>query len=125
MSQKIYDFTDLDVWKKSYILSIKIYQVTAIFPKEEQFGITNQIRRSSTSIGANIAEGFSRYHYKDRNKFYYQARGSISETKHFLILSEKLNFVNKKDYNRLMELLKITQILLNGLIKSTLVLSKK
>lgn len=73
---EIKSFTDLDAWKVNYELVLKIYQVTKSFPKDERFGIVDQLRRAVSSITANIAEGWGRFHYADRIKFYYQARGS-------------------------------------------------
>ncbi len=78
---KIQKFTDLEVWKQAHKLTILIYRYTESFPKTEIFGLTSQIRRAAVSIESCIAEGFSRYHYKDRLNFYYDARGSISEVK--------------------------------------------
>uniref|UniRef100_A0A831Z2Z7 Four helix bundle protein n=1 Tax=candidate division WWE3 bacterium TaxID=2053526 RepID=A0A831Z2Z7_UNCKA len=62
-AKKIKHFTDLDVWKETHQLVLGIYQITKSFPKQEIYGLTNQIRRSAVSIESNIAEGFNRYHY--------------------------------------------------------------
>ena len=77
-------FTDLNVWKEAHALTIDMYAVSKEFPADERFGLTSQIRRASSSIGANIAEGFRRYHYGDRVIFYYQARASLSEVQNFI-----------------------------------------
>lgn len=61
-------FYDLDVWKEAHNLSIEIYKLTDKFPKKEIYAIVDQIRRASTSVGANIAEGFGRFHYKEKIK---------------------------------------------------------
>jgi len=61
-------FYDLDVWKEAHNLSIEIYKLTDKFPKKETYAIVDQIRRTSTSVGANIAEGFGRFHYKEKIK---------------------------------------------------------
>ncbi len=89
-------FYDLEIWKEANDLCIEIYKITKDFPKNEQFGITDQIRRAASSVGANIAEGFGRYHYKDKIKFYYNSRGSVCEIQNFLFLSQELKYVNKK-----------------------------
>jgi len=78
-AKKIKHFTDLDVWKETHQLVLGIYQITKSFPKQEIYGLTNQIRRSAVSIESNIAEGFNRYHYGERINFYYDARGSLGE----------------------------------------------
>lgn len=66
MDNKIKNFDDLDAWKKGHQLILKIYKITKDFPKEEKFGIIDQLRRASSSITANIAEGFARYHFNDK-----------------------------------------------------------
>jgi four helix bundle protein len=99
----IKNFYDLEVWKEANKLSIEIYSLTSNFPENEKFGITNQIRRSATSIGANIAEGFGRYHLKDKIKFYYNARGSIFETQNFIFLSQSLKYVEKEKARKIFQ----------------------
>ena len=66
MTDKIRAFDDLDAWKAGHKLVITIYQITKIFPRDELYGITSQLRRTATSVTANIAEGFARYHYNDK-----------------------------------------------------------
>jgi four helix bundle protein len=79
MGEKIRNFYDLDAWKKGYLLTLEIYKVIVKFLKEELYGATSQLRRATSSITANIAEWFTRYHYKDKIRFYYNTRGSIVE----------------------------------------------
>lgn len=75
---KIKSFTDLKVWQKSHRLVLKVYRIIQKFPKEEQFGLSIQLRRAAVSISSNIAEGFSRDHYKDKARFYGMALGSVT-----------------------------------------------
>jgi len=89
-------FYDLDIWKEANALCIEIYKLTEDFPKKESYGIIDQMRRASSSIGANIAEGFGRFHYKEKIKFYYNSRGSVCEVQNFLFLSQDLNYLEKK-----------------------------
>lgn len=113
----IKNFTDLVAWKKSFDAVLKIYGLTRKFPDEEIFGITSQIRRSASSVTANIAEGYGRYYYKDKIRFYYQARGSNTETQNHLILAYGLKYVSSADYDSLILQLQESHRLINGLIK--------
>ncbi|NMC51500.1 four helix bundle protein [Candidatus Kuenenbacteria bacterium] len=119
MVGKIENFYDLDTWKEAHLLVLKIYKITEQFPAHEIYGITSQIRRASSSITANVAEGFSRYHDKDKIKFYYQARGSISEVQNFLILSRDLGYINTEKCAELGLKAHDVRKLLNGLIRAT------
>lgn len=113
------NFWELEVWKLGHTLTVHIYTVTKEFPQHEQFGITSQIRRAASSVTANIAEGFERYHFKDKNKFYYQARGSISEVQNFIFLARDLGYINKETSLELgLQTISIHK-LLNGLIRAT------
>ncbi|OGZ60081.1 MAG: hypothetical protein A3F94_02725 [Candidatus Spechtbacteria bacterium RIFCSPLOWO2_12_FULL_38_22] len=114
----IKNFYDLGAWKKGHQLIIKIYQITERFPKEEVFGITSQLRRASSSVTANMAEGFARYHYNDKIRFYYQARGSVAEVQNFLLLARDLKLIDKESCQQLGETSKDVEKLINGLIRS-------
>lgn len=105
---------DLDVWNKSIELAEKIYKVTYSFPKEEQYGIVSQIRRSVVSISSNIAEGAARNSKKEFIQFLYIAIGSLSELETQLILATRLEFI--KDSNVFLEIESIRKMLL-GLIR--------
>jgi len=76
---KIYNFKDLQAWQINHNFVLAVYNITKTFPKEELFGLTNQLRRAASSITANISEGFGRYFLKDKLRFYYFARGSNME----------------------------------------------
>lgn len=116
---EINNFYDLEAWKKSHEFVLKIYLITKKFPSEELYGIISQIRRAVASITANIAEGFARYHYKDKIRFYYQARGSVAEVQNFLILARDLGYLTTEDLSQLGENSKSVARLINGLIRST------
>ena len=88
---------DLDAWKKSVDLVIKIYNITKQFPKEEMFGIVNQIRRSAISVPSNIAEGCARYSDKDTLRFIDIAFGSIAELETQLIIAEQLGYCESNE----------------------------
>jgi four helix bundle protein len=116
---KIKNFYDLNVWKNSRLLVKIIYETTETFPKTEIYGIINQLRRAALSVTANIAEGFGRFHYKEKIKFYLQARGSILEIQNFIILAYDLNFIDKEMSKQIFSDCNIILLQLNSLIKST------
>ncbi|NCU31129.1 four helix bundle protein [Candidatus Saccharibacteria bacterium] len=76
--QKITSYTDLKVWQEGCRLATLIYMISSEFPKTEQFGITDQMRRAVVSIPSNIAEGFGRASAKEKTQFYYIAKGSLA-----------------------------------------------
>jgi four helix bundle protein len=118
MENNIQNFYDLEVWKVGHNLVLDIYKITNKFPREETFGITSRLRRASSSITANIAEGFARYHFPDKRRFYYQARGSIAEVQNFLILARDLSFIDCETCKNINDTAVKTRQLLNGLIRS-------
>ncbi len=115
---EIKNFTDLDAWKINHRLVLEIYRVTKTFPKEERFGVVDQLRRAASSVTANIAEGWGRFHYSDRIKFYHQARGSNCEVQDFLILSRDLEYLDLEKYQKLTQLAIEGSKVVNGLIRS-------
>lgn len=116
---KINNFYELEAWKKGHLLVLEIYQITDNFPKNEMYGIISQIRRAASSITANIAEGFARYHFKDKIRFYYNSRGSAAEVQNFLFLAKDLNHIDEERFEKLEEKINEVGKLINGLIRST------
>jgi len=112
-------FTDLDVWKESHKLTLSVYKYTKDFPRSETFGLTSQLRRAVVSIESCIAEGFSRYHYKDRLNFYYDSRGSIAEVQTQTITSYDLNYLTKTSFDEILKQSEKVAVILGGLIRST------
>ncbi len=88
---------DLDVWKKSIKLVKKIYKITRSFPKDENFALVSQIKKSAISIPSNIAEGCARKSDKELIQFLYIALGSIAELETQLIISKELGFIVNDD----------------------------
>ncbi|WP_313095230.1 four helix bundle protein [Empedobacter sp.] len=109
---------DLDVWKLSIEFVTEIYNLTKDFPKEEQFGLTNQIRRASVSIPSNIAEGAGRRSDKEFLQFLYISMGSIQEIDTQLLISLNLNYLTKSEYEILLTKLDQISKMISGLIKS-------
>ena len=106
------DFKKQKVWQKSHRLALDIYKVTASFPREELYGLSQQLRRSCASIPANIAEGCGRNSEADFSRFLQIAMGSAAELEYHLLLSHDLEFINDYDYENLSkETVEIKQML--------------
>lgn len=118
-NKKIKSFTDLEVWKEGHQLVLQIYKVTKSFPSEEKFGLIDQIRRAAVSITSNIAEGFSRYNFKEKKQFYRMALGSLTEVQNQLLIARDVGFLEGVLFNELAQQTVSVSKLLNGLIKST------
>ena len=111
---------DLEVYILSRELSTSAWVIYQSLEKGLKWGIGQQFIRSIDSIGANIAEGYGRFHYLDKVRFYYNARGSYFESMdHWLELLFQRNLVLESEFNRLKEIGKELQIKLNFLIKAT------
>jgi four helix bundle protein len=95
------DFRELKVWEKAHQLTLSVYKATKIFPKEELYGLTSQIRRACASIPANIAEGCGRKGEAELARFLQIAMGSASELEYHLLLAHDLNLLQAKDYESL------------------------
>lgn len=115
-NRKIHSYKDLIIWQKSILLIEKIYQLTRIFPKEELYGLTNQIRRAAVSVASNIAEGQSRGSLKEYIQFLTISFGSIAEIDTQLYIAMKIGYINEKQYQEiyllLLEIQKMTQVLI-------------
>jgi len=94
------DFKKLKVWEKSHHLALKVYGVTRKFPKEELYGLTSQMRRSSISIPTNIAEGCGRNRDTELNRFFEIAMGSACESEYLFLLTRDLNFLAIEEFDR-------------------------
>lgn len=92
-------FRDLDVWQKAHKFVLDIYQVTADYPRSEQFGLINQMRRAAVSICANIAEG-NKKSTKDYLRFLDISQGSLEESKYYLLLSCDLGYFTNEQFKQ-------------------------
>ncbi len=97
------DFKRLKVWEKAHQLTLDVYAESKKFPRDELFALTNQLRRASSSISANIAEGCGRSSQKEFHFFLSVAIGSASEVEYFLLLAKDLNYVSLSNYEKLNE----------------------
>ncbi len=111
------DYKKLKVWEKSRELIKIIYRITTNFPKEEQYGLTNQMRRASVSIAANISEGCSRYSKNDFIRFLEIALGSANEVECLLILAYDLGFAPEEELHRSLNHIIEIKKMLSTLIK--------
>ncbi|TYB32237.1 MAG: four helix bundle protein [Candidatus Mcinerneyibacterium aminivorans] len=112
------DFKEMSAWKISMNVSEKVFDITKKLPKKEDYGLTSQIRRSTNSIGANIAEGFGRSHKMDKVQYYTYSISSAYETLHHLRYGRKIGYFENSDVESISN--KIKQIIfeLNKLNKS-------
>jgi four helix bundle protein len=110
-------FEQLIVWQKAHQYVLSIYQMTRKYPKEEMFGLVNQMRRAAISITANIAEGYIRIGSKEKLRFYNISQGSLEETRNFIILSKDLDYISEEDKNLLSDQASEVSRLLNAYCK--------
>ncbi len=92
------DFRKLDVWQRAHSMTLDLYRKTKLFPRDEMYGLTSQIRRSASSIGANIAEGCGRESEADLGRFLQIALGSASELQYHILLARDLSYIPARDY---------------------------
>jgi len=111
------NYKDLSVWRKAHDFTVKIYQVVAIFPRTEIYNLTSQLKRSSSSIAINIAEGTGRFTQKDLAHFLQMSLGSCHEVEYLLLLSKDLNFIDKELYPLLNKEINEIKAMLISLIK--------
>ena len=118
-NNKIQKFTDLYVWQEGHKLVLMIYKETEKFPDKERYGLTNQMRRATVSITSNIAEGFSRRSYKEKNRFYDMGQASLVELQKQLIISRDVGYISNSDFQKIASQSITTSKLLNGLLRAT------
>ena len=114
---KLKSYKELLVWQKAIDISLEVYVLSLSFPKEEAFGLTNQIRRASNSISLNIAEGYSRNSAKSYLNFLNIAQGSLLELESGLILAERLQFLNAEDFKKLYNLITEESKMLSSIMR--------
>lgn len=114
------DFKELKVWHKAYKLALAVYEVSRVFPREEIYGLTSQLRRSAISVGANIAEGCGRRSDGELIRFLQIARGSASEVEHHLLLARDLKFLPVNTHRDLEKQLQEVQRMLTSLVSAIL-----
>lgn len=108
---------DLEVWKNAVNFVTKIYVITEQYPKQEMFGLTNQMRRAAVSIPSNIAEGAARNYETEFVRFLYISQGSLSEIETQLIISLNLGYINKEKLDEIINDVYLIRSQISGLIK--------
>ena len=96
-------YKDLDIFKGGYKLSLHIYKLTTLYPKDELYGITSQLRRAAVSVPLNIAEGYGRKSKDDFKRFLRISSGSANETETLLLLSKDLGYIESKKCEELIK----------------------
>ena len=112
---KIKSFAELQVWQKAHELTLEVFRISEKFPRRDMFGIVSQMRRSSSSVCANIAEGFGRGTTREFLRSLQISRGELEETRYFLYLSRDLGRIALEDFDRLNEICDSAGRLLNAL----------
>jgi four helix bundle protein len=117
VEEKIRGFKDLKVWQRSMELADRIFRETRVFPDEERYGLSAQMKRAAVSIPSNVAEGFNRYHKKEYTQFLYHELGSCAELETQVIIAAQQGFLREENKNAMVETLDHIQAMLRNLIK--------
>ena len=110
------NFRKYKVWELGHEVTLDVYKLSNEFPKDERFGITSQMRRCSSSVPANIAEGCGRETEKEFKRFLVIANGSATKLEYFLILITDLKFAEQESVDKLVEKVDQLKRSLNRLI---------
>jgi four helix bundle protein len=112
---KVKSFEYLTVWQEAHKLTLEICKLTLKFPAAEKYGIVSQLRRCSSSVPANIAEGFGRATTREFLRCLQIARGELEETRYFVLLSRDLSYVTPQDCENVGQHCDTTGRLINAL----------
>ena len=123
---EVKSFENLEVWQIGRDLVAEVYALTASLPESEAFGLIPQMKRAALSVPANIAEGFGRYHYMNKAKFYLNARSSLYELKSHLLIAQDLRYLKRSQpVSDVLTLVDSLSVKLNNLIATTRKLKNK
>jgi four helix bundle protein len=111
-------YKELTVWQKSYQLCLEIYRLTKLFPDDERYGLTSQIRRAAVSIPSNIAEGYGRKTTPEYIHSLFIAYGSVCELETQILLSNDLNYIYAENMKKVQDDLGEVERMIKALIKS-------
>ena len=113
------DFHGLVVWQKSHTLTLEVYRITKRFPVDERFGLISQLRRSASSMPANLAEACGRGSELDFGRFVQMAMGSASEVEYHVLLAKDLGYLSADDFTLLTASVQEIKRMLVSLLRST------
>lgn len=113
---KINSYRQLRIWQESLKVVKSVYTISKLFPREELYGLSAQMRRSAISIPSNIAEGFKRFHIKEYIQFLHISMGSIAELETQLIISKELGFAEGKVIEAILKQLEIISKMTSALL---------
>lgn len=116
MRMQVRSYKDLIVWQKAMDLVELVYHLTKLFPKDEQYGLSNQLRRAAVSIPSNIAEGQARNSTAEFRNFLSIARGSLAELETQLLIAERLNYIEQEKLAGLMNIQTEINKMINALM---------
>lgn len=120
VATEVFGFEKLEVWRRAVKFAAAIYRLTSAFPRQETFGLVNQMRRAAVSVAANVAEGNSRSTGKDKARFVEIAYGSMSEVATMLRISEEVGYATVSDLAQLRSEAAEISRMLSGLKRSVL-----
>jgi four helix bundle protein len=113
------DFHGLVVWQKSHTLTLEVYRITKRFPDDERFGLISQLRRSASSMPANLAEACGRESELEFGRFVQMAMGSASEVEYHVLLAKDLGYLSADDFTLLTASVQEIKRMLVSLLRST------
>jgi four helix bundle protein len=112
------NYRELIAWQKAIAFVLGVYAVTRAWPRDEQYGLTNQIRRAAVSVPSNVAEGQGRASDNDFHRFLSMALGSLCEVETQLVIGRELGYLDDEPLERMMRQSNEVGRLLNGLMRS-------
>jgi four helix bundle protein len=118
----VQDYKELLVWQKAHAFTLDVYKNVSCFPKEETYNLVSQLKRASSSIPTNIAEGTGRFTQKDFASFLQNALGSAHEVEYLLLLSKDLGFISDNSFIELNSTVNEIKAMLIALIKKVRIL---
>ena len=121
----VFGFEKLEVWQDARKLTVLTYQLTKKYPEKEKFGLTNQMRRSSVSVGANIAEGSTRFSAKEQAHFYSISFGSLIELMSHSFTSLDLHYLNMGEFEQIKSVIQPLSLKINNLRNTAFAKSEK